>query len=171
MAGGRKYSAKQIRFAMQCIMAGFARKEVIEMYKMRFGVTDWGIAQFKYLRSIYGDHPDFGCTLVNRTEMTEAQKAALRSRLAAEASLGPSQVDTDKVADLMSPKVRGQRNVPHQQSYNSTPNAQSAQQQQGNNSTSNAQSALQQQGYNSTSNSQSFVPVAQQPNGDAFSNP
>lgn len=60
MAGGRKYSAKQIRFVMQCILAGFTRKEVIDMYKTRFGVEDWGMAQFKYLRGIYGDHPDFG---------------------------------------------------------------------------------------------------------------
>lgn len=126
------------------------------------------------------------CTLVNRTEMTEAQKAALRNRLAAEAKLGPNQADTDTAADLMSPKVGGQRKVPLQQSYSSTTNAQStpqlqsykstsnaqsAQQRQGYNLTPNAQSAQQQQGYNSTLNAQSFAPVAQQPNGAASWNP
>lgn len=126
------------------------------------------------------------CTLVNRTEMTEAQKAALRNRLAAEAELGPNQADTDTAADLMSPKVGGQRKVPLQQSYSSTTNAQSApqlqsykstsnaqsaQQQQGYNLTPNAQSAQQQQGYNSTLNAQSFAPIAQQPNGAASWNP
>lgn len=126
------------------------------------------------------------CTLVNRTEMTEAQKAALRNRLAAEAALGPNQADTDTAADLMSPKVGGQRKVPLQQSYSSTTNAQSAPQLQSYKSTSNAQSAQQRQGYNltpnaqsvqqqqghsSTLNAQSFAPIVQQPNGAASWNP
>jgi hypothetical protein len=60
MAGGRKYRPDQIRFALECILAGFSNKEAIGMFRHRFGNPDWGVAQLKYMRVTYGDHPDFG---------------------------------------------------------------------------------------------------------------
>jgi hypothetical protein len=60
MAGGRKYRPDQIRFALECILAGFSNKDAIGMFKHRFGNPDWGLSQLKYMRVTYGDHPDFG---------------------------------------------------------------------------------------------------------------
>lgn len=60
MAGGRKYRPDQIRFALECILAGFSNKDAIGMFRHRFGNPDWGLSQLKYMRVTYGDHPDFG---------------------------------------------------------------------------------------------------------------
>jgi hypothetical protein len=60
MVGGRKYKPAQIQFALECILAGLSNKEAIALFRNRFGNQDWGLAQLKYMRVTYGDHPDFG---------------------------------------------------------------------------------------------------------------
>ncbi|KAF7537643.1 hypothetical protein G7054_g3558 [Neopestalotiopsis clavispora] len=116
MVGGRKYKPAQIQFALECILAGFSNKEAIALFRNRFGNQDWGLAQLKYMRVTYGDHPDFGCCLVNRTEMSEAQKAALRSRLVAEARKGPGTGPANDISDSIPPKDTRNRSLVNHQS-------------------------------------------------------
>ncbi|KAF3023533.1 hypothetical protein E8E14_009199 [Neopestalotiopsis sp. 37M] len=115
MAGGRKYKPSQIRYALECILAGFSNKEAIALFRNRFGNQDWGMAQLKYMRVTYGDHPDFGCCLVNQTKMAEQEKAALRARLVAEARQGPEAVHSDDVTEWTTPKNSADQSVVNHQ--------------------------------------------------------
>lgn len=60
MTGGRKYTKAQINWVLDQVLADRPKDEIIAEYKVKFNNPSWNLAQLKYVKQTYGDHPDFG---------------------------------------------------------------------------------------------------------------
>jgi hypothetical protein len=59
MAGGRKYTYAQVSFVLRRIIRSVPSREIIEAYRKKY-YPGFGPPQLKYIKSFYGNHPDFG---------------------------------------------------------------------------------------------------------------
>ncbi|KAH8202760.1 hypothetical protein TruAng_003031 [Truncatella angustata] len=110
MPGGRKYTTEQINWVLNQILLGHDKESIIERYRIKFNNKDWDNAQFKYVKQTYGDHPDFGCKLVNRgvatavrapAPVSASQLGQMRAQSPASAVPAPSAIH-QPVVDVLS---------------------------------------------------------------------